>query len=246
MLTLAVAAASLASLSQPAQAAALIDQAVFTDGYLSVSGPDVTLNGDVHTNGNFDISGGSTITGLTSAVGYVRNDGVDAPGAGANPGFLNGGFATGAGTFTAFPTMATVLSTLAAQGIFPDHEVFGNLMFSGSETYDGLFLVHGTVDFSSDFLGRATFLADGNIVVSGGASITGAVLNVDFPFGLVLYSAGGDVTVSDGVVRGSIAAKGTADVSGTSPVTQTPEPSSLLLLGIGCLGGAMTRKRKKA
>lgn len=228
--------------AQPAQAAAIIDQAVLTESNLAVSGPGVVIGGKVHTNGNFDISGGSTISGLTSAVGYVKNDGVNAPGAGANPGFLNGGFQAGAPSF-AYPSMSAVLAGL---GVAPNYEIFGNLIYSGSEAFTGIFLVHGFIDISSDNPGTATFLADGNIDVSGSANITGAVMNANFPFGLALFSAGGHVNVSDAIVAGSIAAKTTADVSGASAVTQAPEPSSALLLGLGCLGAAMTRKRKNA
>ena len=242
LLTLAIGIATLTAVSQPAKASALIDQAIFSAGDLAISG-GAYIYGDVHTNGNFDISGASTITGFTSAVGYVKNDGVNAPGAGPNPGFLLGGFSAGAASI-AYPTMSAVLLALGAP---VDHDITGNLLLSGSEPFSGIYHVTGNIDISSDYSGTATFLADGNITVSAfGGRITGAVLNANFPFGLALFSATGFVDVSgDDPIAGSVAAKTTANVSSSGPV-QAPEPSSALLLGLGCLGAAMTRKRKNA
>lgn len=242
LLALAVGIASLAGLAPSVKASGLIDKAILTDGNLAISGV-AYIQGPVHTNGNFDIDGGSTVTGLASAVGYVKNDGVNAPGAGANPGFLPGGFAAGAAAI-AYPNMAAVVAALGAP---VDHEIFGNLILSGSNPFSGIYLVHGFVDISSDYAGTATFLADNYIDISAfNGSVTGAVLNANFPFGLALYSATAYVNVSgDDTISGSIAAKTTANVSSAGPI-QAPEPSSALLLGIGCLGAAMTRKRKKA
>ena len=242
LVTLAVAVASLASLSQSAQAVAIINQAVFTDGDLAIPG-GAYIEGAVHTNGNLAIDGASTVTGLASAVGTILNDGVNAPGAGGNPGFLLGGFSAGAASI-AYPDMATIL---AALGVAVDHNIAGNLLLSGSDAFSGIYHVTGNINISSDYSGTATFLADGNIDVSAfGGSINGAVLNANFPFGLALYSATGYVDVSgDDSVYGSVAAKTTANVS-TSSTVAAPEPSSALLLGIGGLGAAMTRKRKTA
>ena len=232
-LALTIAVSAFGGLSQPVQAVPIIDEAVFADGDISITGPNVTIYGTVHTNGNFDTSGGSTFVGAVSAVGTVTNDSF-------NPSFLNGGFTAGAAS-RAYPSMATVL---AAIGV-PYTEVFGNLLYSGTDAYSGVYLVHGTVDISTDAdqLRTATFLADGNIDVSGGANITGSVKNSSFPYGLALFSATGHVNASDATLGGSAAGKTTADVSGSSAV---PEPSSALLLSLGCVGAAVMRRRKKA
>ena len=241
LLALAVVAVTFAGLAQSAKAVALIDRLVLSDDDISVSGPDVTIYGTVHTNGssvhpsygNFDTSGGSTITGLTSAVGTINNDI-------SNPSFLTGGTAAGASPIT-YPTMSAVL---AAIGVAPDHEIFGNLIYSGSETFSGIYLVHGFLDISSDAPGTATFLVEGDIDISGNASIINAVLNTSFPLGLALYSSTGHVNLSDATVQGSVAAKTTTDVSGSTSIV--PEPSSALLLGLGGFGAAVIRRRKKA
>lgn len=234
-LALAIAVSTLAGFAQPAQATAIIDQAVFGNGNTTLSGAGVTINGDVHTNANFAIDGGATVNGFTSAVGTITNDGM-------NPGFLNGGMMASAASQT-YPTMAEVL---AAIGVPPDHEIFGNLIYSGSQGFDGIFLVHGTVDISSDAPGRATFLAEGDINISAGANITGAVLNGSFPFGLALYSSTGHVSISDATIAGSAAGQTTVDISGATTSSPAPEPSSTLLLSLGCVGAAILRKRKKA
>lgn len=228
---LAIGVSALGVLSQPAQAVAIIDQAVFADGDITVSGPDAGINGDVHTNGNFNISGGSVVNGFTSAVGTVTNDTF-------NPGYLNGGSQSGAAV-KSYPNMATVLGAIG----MPYTEITGNLIYSGSEIFSGVYWVHGFVDISSDAPGTATFLADGNIDISGGANITSAVNNTSFPLGLALYSGTGHVIVGDAKVAGSVAAKTNVDISGQ---TQVPEPSSALLLSLGCVGAAIMRKRKKA
>ncbi len=234
-LTLAVAVSTLASLSQPLQAAALIDKAIFTDGDLTLTG-GAYISGDVHTNGNFNIDGGSTVTGFTSAVGTITND----PGF---PGFLLGGSMAGAASI-AYPNM---LAVIAALGAPVDHNIVGNLTLSGSDPFSGIYHVTGNIDISSDYMGTATFLADGNIDISAfGGRVTGAVFNSSFPFGLALYSATGFVNVSgEELIYGSVAAKTTANISSTSPVA-APEPSSAFLLGICFLGAALTRKRKQA
>ncbi len=229
---LAVGVSALVALSQPVQAVAIIDQAVFADGSITVSGPDAGINGDVHTNGNFDISGGAVVNGFTSAVGTVTNDFF-------NPGHLNGGSQSGAAPQT-YPNMATVLGAIG----MPYTEITpsgGTLFFSGSEPFSGVYWVHGSVDISSDAPGTATFLADGNIDISSDANITSAVNNTSFPRGLALYSGTGHTNVSGAKVSGSVAAKTTADISGQ---TQVPEPSSALLLSLGCVGAAIMRRRK--
>ncbi len=236
LLPLAVGIASLTGLAQPVQAAAIIDKAIFTDtGDLALTG-GAYIYGDVHTNANFTIDGGSTVTGFTSAVGTIFND----PGF---PGFLLGGSQAGAASI-AYPDILTVIAGLGAP---VDHNISGNLTLTGSQPFSGIYHVTGNIDISSDYAGTATFLADGNIMVSAfGGSITGAVLNANFPFGLALYSANGLVDVSgDDAISGSVAAKTTANVSNSTPVS-APEPSSALLLGLGGLGAAMSRKRKKA
>lgn len=232
-LALAIAVSTLAGFAQPVLATAIIDQAVFGDGNTTLSGAGVTINGDVHTNANFAIDGGATVNGFTSAVGTITNDGL-------NPGFLNGGMMAGAAS-KLYPTMAEVL---AALGVSPDHEIFGNLIYSGSEGFGGVFLVHGTVDISSDAPGTATFLAEGDITISAGASITGAVMNGSFPFGLALYSETGHVSISDATIAGSAAGKTTVDISGATTSSPAPEPSSVLLLSLGCVGAAIMRRRK--
>lgn len=236
-LALAIAVSTLAGLAQPVQAAAIIDQAAFADGDIAISGPGVTINGPVHTNGNFNISGGSTVNGFVSAVGTVTNDG-------GNPGFLNGGSQAGAAPKT-YPSMSAVLAAIG----MPYTEITpsgGTLFFSGSEPFSGVYWVHGNVDLSSDAPGVATFLADGNIDISASASITSAVLNDSFPFGLTLYSATGYVNVSDATIGGSVAGKTTVNISGATTSSPAPEPSSALLLSLGCVGAAVMRKRKKA
>ena len=236
LLSLAIGIASLTCLAQSVQAAAIIDQAIFTDtGDLALTG-GAYIYGKVHTNANFTIDGGSTVTGFTSAVGTIFNDPVF-------PGFLLGGQQAGAAPI-AFPNIATVIAGLGAP---VDHNIIGDLTLSGSDPFSGIYHVTGNIDISSDYTGTATFLADGNINVSAfGGSITGAVLNANFPFGLALYSALGFVNVSgDDAISGSVAAKTTANVSSSTPIS-APEPSSALLLGLGGLGAAMTRKRKKA
>lgn len=230
LLALALAVSALGALSLPVQAAAIIDDTIFSDGSMAVSGPGI-INGTVHTNGNFTIDGGAVVNGYVTAVGTITNDNL-------NPGFLNGGSMAGA-LPKAYPTMAEVL---AAAGV-PDHEIFGNQSFSGSETFSGLWLIHGTLDISGDASGNATFLATGDIDISGAAYLMGVVLNGSFPNGLALYSENGHVFVSDGAVGGSVAGKTTVSVSGAS---QVPEPSSALLLSLGCLGAAILRKRKSA
>lgn len=233
LLALAVAAVTFAGLGLSAKAVALIGQLVLSDGNLSVTGPDVALYGPVHTNVNFDTSGGSVITGLTSAVGTITNDGM-------NPSYLLGGTSAGASPVT-YPTISAVL---AAIGVAPDHEIFGNLIYSGVQTFSGIYLVHGFLNISSDAPGTATFVVEGNIDISGDASITNAVLNSSFPHGLALYSKTGHVNISGAAVKGSVAAKTTTDISGTTSIV--PEPSSALLLGLGGFGAAVMRRRKKA
>ena len=230
LLALAFAVSAFGAFSLPVQAAVIIDDNVFSDGSMAFSGPQV-INGTVHTNANFTIDGGATVNGYVTAVGTITNDNL-------NPGFLNGGSMAGALPKT-YPTMAVVL---AAAGV-PDHEIFGNQSFSGSETFSGLWLIHGTLDISGDASGSATFLVEGDIDISGSAYLMGVVLNGSFPNGLALYSETGHVIVSDGVVGGAVAGKTTVEVSGAS---QVPEPSSALLLSLGCVGAAILRKRKNA
>lgn len=234
-LFLPLAIAALGGLSQPAQAAALIDLAIFGDGDVSVTSPDATVYGAVHTNGNFATSGGSTVYGGVSAVGTVTNDI-------GNPSFLLGGSTAGAGTRT-YPNMTTVLAAIGA----PYTEITpagGTLYYSGNQTFSGVYWVHGNVDISTDInlMRTATFLADGDIDVSNG-TLSSAVKNSSFPYGLALYSGGGHVTVSGASVSGSVAGKTTVDISGQ---TQVPEPSSAMLLGLGGIGAAVLRKRKRA
>ena len=229
-LALALAASALGALSLPALAVAIIEDTAFSDGSMALSGPNL-INGTVHTNANFTIDGGATVNGYVTAGGSITNDI-------GNPGFLNGGFMAGVGSKT-YPSMATML---AAIGI-PDHEIFGNKSFSGSETFSGVWLIHGNLDISGDASGNATFLAEGDIDISGDAYIMGVVLNASFPFGLALYSSGGYAKVSDAVVGGAVAGKTTVEISGSA---QVPEPSSALLLSLGCLGAAILRKRQSA
>lgn len=232
LFALTVAAVTFAGLGLSAKAAALIGQLVLSDGNLSVTGPDATLYGPVHTNGSFDTSGGSVITGLTSAVGTITND----P---SNPSLLLGGTSAGASPIT-YPTISAVLAAIST----PDHEIFGNLIYSGIQTFSGIYLVHGFLNISSTAPGIATFIVEGNIDISGDAGIISAVLNPSFPHGLALYSKTGHVNISGAAVKGSVAAKTTTDISGTTSIV--PEPSSALLLGLGGFGAAVMRRRKKA
>lgn len=232
LLALTVAAVTFAGLGLSAKAAALISQLVLSDGNVLVSGPDATIYGPVHTNGNFGTSGGSAITGLTSAFGTITND----P---SNPSLLLGGTSAGASAIT-YPTINDVLGAIST----PDHEIFGNLIYSGVQTFSGIYLVHGFLNISSTAPGIATFIVEGNIDISGDAVILGAVLNPSFPHGLALYSSTGHVNISGAAVKGTVAAKTTTDISGTTSIV--PEPSSALLLGLGGFGAAVMRRRKKA
>lgn len=233
LLALTVVAVTFAGLGLSANAAALIGQLVLSDGSVLVTGPDATIYGPVHTNANFDTAGGSAITGLTSAVGTITNDPF-------NPSLLLGGTSAGAAPIT-YPTISAVLAGL---GVAPDHEIFGNLIYSGIQTFSGIYLVHGLLNISSSATGTATFVVEGNIDISGDAGIVSAVLNPSFPHGLALYSSTGHVNISGAAVKGSVAAKTTTDISGTTSVV--PEPSTALLLGLGGFGAAVMRRRKKA
>ncbi len=230
---LALAASTLGALSLPVQAAAIIDDTAFSDGSIALSGPNL-INGTVHTNANFTIDGGATVNGFVTAVGTITNDNL-------NPGFLNGGSMAGAAPKT-YPSMAAMLTAIGV-GYTEITPVGGTLSFSGSETFSGVYYIHGNLDISGDASGNATFLAEGNIDISGNAYIMGVVLNASFPFGLSLYSSTGHAIVSDATVGGAVAGKTTVAISGSA---QVPEPSSALLLSLGCLGAAILRKRKNA
>jgi len=249
--------AMLPAASAFAAVTALPDDIIFSGGNTTVGSSDL-IEGSIYSNNNITIGNNAIIQGSLFA------DNIATKGTGAT---VTGSTLQGAAV-NDLPliTMQNIVDDLNAEGItftqlaLNTNYIADNNPGAGHITTSGVYLVDGNLTIASTFAANATFITNGNITVSSGVNLTGAVPISDlFPQGLTLFSGtgiaafggtGGNITASASSLTGGIYDTRNVTINSNDPVyamtSPVPEPRVYAMMGVGLLlMGFVAHRRRR-